>query len=48
MPAAGWRPGLNEIRFRAAWRLSRKEAWAVEQPPFVAWRLEEIAVEPVH
>ena len=48
VPAAVWRPGLNEVRFRAAWRLSRKEAWAVEQPPFAAWRLEEIAVETVH
>jgi len=47
VPAASWRPGLNEVRFRAAWSLSRKEAWAVDQPPFAAWRLEEIAVEPV-
>lgn len=47
VPAAAWRPGLNEIRFRAAWRLSRKEAWAAGQPPFAAWRLEEIGVEPV-
>jgi len=46
VPADGWRPGLNEIRFRAAWRLSRKEAWAVDQPPFVGWRLEEIAIGP--
>ena len=45
--AARWRPGLNEIRFRAAWRLSRKEAWAVDQLPFAGWRLEEIALEPV-
>jgi hypothetical protein len=45
--ADGWRPGLNEIRFRAAWRLSRNEAWAVDQPPFVGWRLEEITIEPV-
>ena len=48
VPAATWRPGLNEIRFRPAWRLSRKEAWAVDQPPFVGWRLEEIAIGPVH
>jgi hypothetical protein len=47
VPAAAWRPGLNEIRFRAAWRLSRKEAWEVDEPPFAAWRLEEVAVGPV-
>lgn len=47
VPAAAWRPGLNEVRFRAAWSLSRKEAWAVDQPPFAAWRLEEIAVGSV-
>ena len=47
VPAAAWKPGLNEVRFRAAWRLSRKEAWAVDQPPFAGWRLEEVALEPV-
>jgi hypothetical protein len=47
VPAADWQAGQNEIRFRAAWRLSRQEAWAAEQVPFAAWRLEEIAVGPV-
>jgi hypothetical protein len=46
VPAAAWRSGLNEIRFRPAWRLSRKEAWAVDELPYAAWKLEEIAVGP--
>ena len=46
LPAAAWRPGLNEVRFRTAWRLAREEARAVDQPPFVGWKLEELAIEP--
>jgi hypothetical protein len=46
VPAASWREGLNEIRFRASWRLSRKEAWSVDELPFVGWRLETVAIEP--
>jgi hypothetical protein len=47
VPASSWREGLNEVRFRAAWRLSRQEAWAAGEPPFVGFRLDEVAVEPV-
>lgn len=46
VPAAAWRPGLNEVRLRSAWRLSREEAWATDQAPFVGWKLEELAIEP--
>ncbi len=46
VPAAQWNAGLNEVRFRAAWRLSRKEAWEVDEPPYTAWRLLEVGVGP--
>jgi hypothetical protein len=46
VPAASWVTGLNEVRFLPAWRLLRQEAWAVDEPPFVGWRLETVAIEP--
>jgi hypothetical protein len=46
VPAADWRPGLNEIRFRAA-SVEEGGPGGRDEPPFAAWRLEEIAVGPV-
>ena len=48
MPAASWKPGLNEVRFEAAWTLPRGRGTAADGvPPFAAWRLEELALDPL-
>jgi hypothetical protein len=39
--AGHWRRGLNEIRFDAAWALTRGESQALGVPPFAAWQLRE-------
>ena len=46
LPATLWSEGLNEVRFRSEWSLSRREAWETGQPAYGAWRLEEVLLEP--